>query len=182
MGYKLPAKEKPDIALYISALHASRKAFVAIESSHKMKLLLLKKIRRSEITYNIGDDVFYKGDNNRAWKGPITVMNQDSPVVFIQKGSYHINAHTFCVQLLNPDHFIETETMHPDQYTKRKGENSTNNNNSNLNRVRSATEEKISLKTKSYHLHKMKNSGNILKLYHLHKMKDIRNIPKIQKI
>ena len=67
-------------------------------------------------------------------------MSRDGPVMFIQQGSHYIKAHPCRVQPLNPDQFIETETINPDQYTKRKVENSNNNNDSNLNHVRSATE------------------------------------------
>ena len=111
-----------------------------LQGRHLLPLTLWKNIRTSGITCNIGGEVFYKRDDNRAWKGPATVLGQDGPVVFIREGSHYIKVHTCCVQPLNPDHFIETETINPDQYTKRKVENGNNNNNSNLNRVRSTTE------------------------------------------
>ena len=84
--------------------------------------------------------IFYKRGNNQAWKGPATVLGEDGPVVFILQGSHYIKTHTCCVQPSNPDRFIQTETINPDQYTKRKAENSNYSINSNLNHVRSTTE------------------------------------------
>ena len=73
------------------------------------------------------------------------MLGQDCPVVFIQQGSHYIKAHKCHVQPLNWDQFIKTEKIYPDQYTKRKAENSNNNTDSNLNHVRSTTEnEEIS--------------------------------------
>ena len=70
---KLPVQENstsPDIASHISALHAAQRAFVASESSNKLKLAMHKNIRKSGAAFNIGDEIFYKWDDKLAWKEP----------------------------------------------------------------------------------------------------------------
>lgn len=140
IDHKLPAQEKstlPDIALHISALHAARKAFIATESSNKIKLALRKNVRTSGNTYNIGDEVYYKRDNNQAWKGPATVLGQDGPVVFICQGSHYIKAHTCCVQPSNVDSYIETETTNRDLFSERHITDKVDQDDSNKKDLRS---------------------------------------------
>ena len=95
--------------------------------------------------------------------------------MFLRQGSHYIKAHTYCrVQSLNPYQFTETETINPDQCTKRKTENINNNNDSSVNRVKSTTENKDisndeilpSLKNEEYSLHseKTENLNQNLKL------------------
>ena len=139
---KLPAQEKstlPDIALHISALHAARKAFIATESSNKIKLALRKNVRTSGITYNIGDEVYYKRDDNQTWKGPATVLGQDGPVVFICQGAHYIKAHTCCVQPSNVNSYIETETANRDLFSERHITDKVNQNDSNKKDLRSTS-------------------------------------------
>ena len=129
----------PDIALHISALHAARKAFIATESSNKIKLALRKNVRTSGITYNIGDEVYYKRDDNQAWKGPATVLGQDGPVVFIRQGSHYIKAHTCRVQPSNVNSYIETETTNRDLFSERHITDKVNQNDSNKKDLRSTS-------------------------------------------
>ena len=80
---RLPLQENPtlpDIASHISALHAARRAFIASESSSKLKLAVRKNIRKSGAVFNIGEEVFYKRDDKLAWKGPGRVLSQDGPL------------------------------------------------------------------------------------------------------
>ena len=51
-----------DLASHIYALHSARQAFVALESSDKIKLSIKKNIRNYKQFYNIGDMVYYKRD------------------------------------------------------------------------------------------------------------------------
>ena len=64
----LPALESAiqlvDLAYHISAIHAARKAFIASESSEKIKLALMKNIRNYQRFYELGDEVYYKRDSS----------------------------------------------------------------------------------------------------------------------
>ena len=49
-------------------------------------------------TWNIGDEVFYKRNDSREWKGPGKVLGQDGSVLFIRHGSRYIKVHLCRVQ------------------------------------------------------------------------------------
>ena len=70
----LPALEltirSVDLAHHISAIHATRKAFITSEASEKIKLALKKNIRNYQRFYEQGDEVHYKRDSSSQWKGP----------------------------------------------------------------------------------------------------------------
>ena len=58
-------------------------------------------LEKSGAVFNIEDEVFYKQDDKRTWKGPGRVFGQDGPVVYIWHGLYYIRAHSCQVQLTN---------------------------------------------------------------------------------
>ena len=90
--------QSPNLALHIATLHSARRAFIACESSEKIKRALRNNIRSSGQIYNIKDEVYYKHDNSPKWKGPAKVLGQDGPVVFLLQGTRHIKAHVCRVQ------------------------------------------------------------------------------------
>ena len=98
---QLPAESEakhPDIALHIAALHAARKEFMAAEANRKLKLALHKNTGDVLRPFEIGEEVFYKRDDQQEWKGPGTVLGQDGAVIFIRNGSHYIKAHSCRVQ------------------------------------------------------------------------------------
>ena len=99
---QLPALETkpatPIIGMHIAALHSARQAFISAESSEKIKRALRKQTRQWEHNYQIGDNVYYKRDDDKRWKGPAKVLGQDGPVVFLRQGSDYIIAHLCRIQ------------------------------------------------------------------------------------
>ncbi len=78
-------------ASHLSALHASRKAFIQSESSERIRRALRHQIRPSGVVYQSGDAVYYRRDNK--WKGPGKVLGQDGKVVFVRHGSIYVRVH-----------------------------------------------------------------------------------------
>ena len=66
---------------HLTGLHAGRKAFIASESSEKIRRALRKQIRPSGEKFNNGDKEYFLTDNK--WKGPGWVIGQDNVVVYI---------------------------------------------------------------------------------------------------
>ena len=76
---------------HLTTLHATRKAFIASESCHKLKTALRSKIRTSDQHYEHGDYVYYRREKDDQWiQGK--VIFQDGKVVFIRHGAYFVKA------------------------------------------------------------------------------------------
>ena len=92
---KPPALESSDMgksmANHLKALHTTRAAFIAAESSEKVKRALKHKIRPRDSIFNQGDKVYFERNGN--WKGPGTVIGQDSAVVFVRYGGTYVRVH-----------------------------------------------------------------------------------------
>ena len=118
----LPALDKTiyssDLASYIYALHSARQAFVALESSNKIKSIK-KNICNYQQFYNIGNMVYYKRDSSHEWKGPAKVLGQDGAVLFLHHGAKYIKAHICCVQLTctNPKSHLENNNIESQETT-----------------------------------------------------------------
>lgn len=80
------------VAKHVTALHATRKAFIKAESSERIRRALRKQTRSSD-KFTTGDSVFYKRADNNEWKGPGVVIGQDGVVVFVRHGGSYIRAH-----------------------------------------------------------------------------------------
>ena len=106
-----------DLASHIYALHSVRKAFVALESSNKMKLSIKKNICNYQQFYNIGDMVYYKRDSSHEWKGPAKVLEQDRAILFLRHGAKYIKAHICRVQLTdtNPKSHLKNNNIESQQ-------------------------------------------------------------------
>ncbi|CAG2196694.1 unnamed protein product [Mytilus edulis] len=76
---------------HLVGLHEARKAFVASESSEKIRRALRKQVRPSGEKFRNGDKVYFLRDNQ--WKGPGTVIGQDNVVVFIRYGGTYVRVH-----------------------------------------------------------------------------------------
>ena len=71
---------------------------MAAEANCKLKLALHENTRDVLRPFEIGEETFYKRDDQQEWKGPRTVLGQDGAVIFIRHGSHYIKAHSCCVQ------------------------------------------------------------------------------------
>ncbi|VDH89490.1 Hypothetical predicted protein [Mytilus galloprovincialis] len=76
---------------HLVGLHEARKAFVASESSEKIRRALRKQVRPSGEKFKHGDKVYFLRVNQ--WKGPGTVVGQDNVVVFIRYGGTYVRVH-----------------------------------------------------------------------------------------
>ena len=78
----------------LSALHASRQAFIKTESDERIRRILQDNIGTSGDTkYITGDKVFYKCMDSRRWKGPGTVIGQDEEQVLVKHGGIYVKRH-----------------------------------------------------------------------------------------
>ena len=66
----------------MNALHATREAFIATESSCKLKLALRKQTRQTRDFFKEGQ----KSNIDQKWRGPGIVIGQDGAIVFIRQG------------------------------------------------------------------------------------------------
>ncbi|ESO93699.1 hypothetical protein LOTGIDRAFT_153154 [Lottia gigantea] len=76
-----------------STLIAARKAFIAAESSEKIRRAIRKQIRTTEGPFVTGDKIYYKRPDATEWKGPGTVIGQDGAVVFVRHGGIMVRVH-----------------------------------------------------------------------------------------
>ena len=94
MTYGPPALEGRNMsevfANHINFLHASRRAFIKTESSERVKMALLKKVRTNNQEFNYGDRVFYKRENAGGRKGPAKVVLHDGKVIFMRHSSHFV--------------------------------------------------------------------------------------------
>ena len=78
----------------MNALHKARQAFVASESSEKIKRALRHNVRTSgDIKYFTGDKVYYMRRSKNKWHGPAVVLGQDGQQVLVKHGGVYIRVH-----------------------------------------------------------------------------------------
>ena len=86
------------LAKHLNASHSARKAFIAAETSEKIRRALRHNIRGTGITFQSGDLVYFKKENQNEWKGPATVIGQEGKTVILKYGSYIIRVHETRIQ------------------------------------------------------------------------------------
>ena len=93
----LPAHEIPQSEIVrqkLSALHNSRKNFIAAESSERIKRALRHPVRTySEQIYEPGEKVYYKRKDYKGWKGPAKVLGKKGNFVLIRHGNAFYRCH-----------------------------------------------------------------------------------------
>ena len=94
----LPALEEASSSGYIAkvlqTIAAARKSFIQSENSERIKRSLRHNVRQgSGHNFFNGDTVYYKRMDSRRWKGPGTVIGQDSQQVLIKHGSTYVRVH-----------------------------------------------------------------------------------------
>ena len=96
---KLPAlegvSESQLIADQLNALHKARLETIQMEASEKLRRALRAKVRtHNDIRYIQGEEVFYKQDDCKRWKGPGKVIGQDGSKVLIKVPTGLISVHS----------------------------------------------------------------------------------------
>ena len=86
------------IAGHLNASHLARKAFIAAETSEKIRRALRHRVRPTGRVYGNGDKVYFKREEQKEWKGPATVIGQDGKTVVLKYGSNVVRAHETHVQ------------------------------------------------------------------------------------
>ena len=121
----------PELAEHIATLHAARRAFIKVESLNKLKVAMRKQTCQSGLIYSIGDEVYYKRDNSDMWKGPLKVLGQDGPVVFLRHSGHYIKPHLCQVQPTKSNsRDNDKANSKPIFNTNKNSDNSSNNNSS----------------------------------------------------
>ena len=104
----------------LNVLHASRQAFIASESSEKIKRALQHNIRRSgDVKYFTGDSVYYKRLNDRKWHGPASVLGQDGQQVLVKHGGVYVRVHP-CRLALENERYQKPKVPEGDEKNKVK--------------------------------------------------------------
>jgi hypothetical protein len=82
------------ISEHLSALNASREAFVQSEASAKLKKAIHHQTRTvTNKVYKIGDEVLYKRPGQKEWHGPGTIFGVDGSVTLVRHGGATVSVH-----------------------------------------------------------------------------------------
>ena len=78
----------------LNALHLAREQFVKFEANEKIKEALRHNVRVSNIKdLNNGDEVYYKRNNAKEWRGPGKVIDIDGKIVIVKHGGAYVKVH-----------------------------------------------------------------------------------------
>lgn len=86
---ELPALENEynskNILTQMQAREAAREAFIKAESSEKLKRAMNRQTRTSNpLEYEIGEEVFYKREQEGRWRGPGRIVGKDGKIILIR--------------------------------------------------------------------------------------------------
>ena len=71
----------------LNAMHKAREVFVKNEACDKLRVALNKKVREHKLeTAMVGDEVFYKRENESEWRGPAKVIGLSGKTVVVKHG------------------------------------------------------------------------------------------------
>ena len=69
----------------MQAREAAREAFIKAESSEKLKRAMNRQTRTSNpLEYEIGEEVFYKREQEGRWRGPGRIVGKDGKIILIR--------------------------------------------------------------------------------------------------
>ena len=71
----------------LNAMHKAREVFIKNESCNKIRIALNKKVREHKLEEAVvGDEVFYKRENEHEWRGPAKVVGVSGKTVVVKHG------------------------------------------------------------------------------------------------
>ena len=71
----------------LNAMQKAREVFIKNESCNKIRIALNKKVREHKLEEAVvGDEVFYKRENEREWRGPAKVVGVSGKTVVVKHG------------------------------------------------------------------------------------------------
>jgi hypothetical protein len=89
-----PRTESEMVRRIINTIHVARQNYVKAESSEKIRRALRSKVRNYvDVTYEAGEQVYYRRKNFKGWKGPATVLGVDGKIVMLRHGGQLIRVH-----------------------------------------------------------------------------------------
>ena len=88
---------------HIMAMYSARKAFTEAECSSRIRRAIRRQIKPTGKQFQTGDKVYYKKTDSPLWKGPGTVIGQDSVVVFIRHGGTYVRVHSSRIRKVNEE-------------------------------------------------------------------------------
>ena len=78
----------------LNAMYSARHEFIKVESSEKLRRALRHNIRESNAeTFQMGDSVFYKRNDDNQWRGPGVVIGRDGKQVIVKHGGLFVRVH-----------------------------------------------------------------------------------------
>ena len=130
---KLPAlegmTESQLVAKHLNSMHKAREEFIKLETSEKLRRALRAKTRtHNNIKYLPGEEVFFKREDERRWKGPGRVIGQDGSKVLIKTPYSLISVHSSRVILTSKSEGdrnleqLENQTVENSQPTENLGD------------------------------------------------------------
>ena len=128
----------------LKAISAARKAFIETENSERIKRALRHNIRPScHYKFFAGDQVFYKRNDSKHWKGPGKVLGHDGQQVLIKHGGIYVRVHP-CHVMLDRNKQC-SQTVIDRQCQDKKIDQSTDNKVNELNYDMDHYDEEVSL-------------------------------------
>ena len=95
---------------HLNTLHAARHPYVKSESDERIRRALQYPVKATEVEFNQGDKVVYKGDDDsNRWRGLGSIIGVDGKVVFVKHGSRLVRVPKHRLVLVHPD--IEVRNM-----------------------------------------------------------------------
>ena len=90
------------IVKHLNALYAARKTFIVAESNEMLRRALKAKNRvTTEITYDVGDIVYYKRNDSNKWEGPRKVIGKEDKQILLKHIGYYIKVNPCSLKLVD---------------------------------------------------------------------------------
>ena len=82
------------VAENLDAMHAAHKAYIASESSEKLRRALRHQVQPAiSARYNNGDLIYFKRNDLDRWLGPGTVIGTEHKQVLVKHGGSYVRVH-----------------------------------------------------------------------------------------
>ena len=120
------------IASHLNALHSARRAFIQSESSSKLKVALQRQtLTATSKHFLIGDQVYYKRNDQKEWKGPGTIIGIDGKQVLVRHGGSLVRVSPCHLQKIN-DAEIRSNSDHAGSISMDDSDNITIGNDDSI--------------------------------------------------